>query len=407
MKSNNLLAWGSAQIFFILSVLVAVVFAILSNNIVKDLNLDASALGLLGGVFFVTYAFSQLVLGILLARVPAKYVLGPTALVAAAGTFVFAASHGLAAAVVARGLMGVGLGSTFVGVIYLVGRRYGTSFAFMSSLSQSLANVSAAGLAITSAFLPILVDFRFPFQLLGLLFVASAVLIFLFVNDSPPARTDGPGLSAALSTSVGNRQFWAAVVFYCGTFGTLLAFADLWNIQFQMNIFEHSVQQSAVMNAMIPLGVTVGGLLAGWWAGKVGVLLPSRVSTLIVVACYSALIVAQLPFVLAGAIMFLIGCGFGSSTLGLAVLHQHLPKSAVPLATSLVVTAACIFGGVIQPLISRAITAPHRAGELVALVRSSNPDFGTYQRGLIWLLASVCLALAAAFLFRPAPDKDP
>ena len=53
MKSNNLLAWGSAQIFFMLSVLVAVVFAILSKEIMQKLSLDASDLGLLGGVFFV------------------------------------------------------------------------------------------------------------------------------------------------------------------------------------------------------------------------------------------------------------------------------------------------------------------------------------------------------------------
>jgi sugar phosphate permease len=69
MKSNNMLAWGSAQIFFMLSVLVAVVFAILSNEIMQKLSLDASDLGLLGGVFFVTYAVSQLVLGILISRV--------------------------------------------------------------------------------------------------------------------------------------------------------------------------------------------------------------------------------------------------------------------------------------------------------------------------------------------------
>ncbi len=405
MKSNNLLAWGSAQIFFILSVLVAVVFAILSNNIVKDLSLNDSDLGLLGEVFFVTYAVSQLALGILIAKVPAKFVLGPTALVAAVGTYVFSVSHGLEAAVVARALMGLGLGSTFVGVIYLVGRRYGKSFALMSSVSQSVTNVCAAGLAIASAFLPILVDFRFPFQILAALFIVSAVLIFLFVDDMPDAKGGEASLKSAFLASVGSLQFWAAVVFYCGTFGTLLAFADLWNIQFQMNFFKHTVQQSAVMNSMIPLGVTVGGLAAGWWAGKVGILLPARVFILLVLACFCTLILVQLPFAMAGLMMFVVGCGFGSSTLGLALLRQHLPESAAPLATSLVVTAACIFGGVSQPLVGSAIAAPHRAGELIALINSANPDFGTYQRGLIWLVASVFLAVIATFVFRPAPAK--
>ena len=112
---------------------------------------------------------------------------------------------------------------------------------------------------------------------------------------------------------------------------------------------------------------------------------------------------AQVPFIAAGILMFLIGCGFGSSTLGLAVIHQHLPETAAPLATSLAVTAACLFGGIVQPLVGSAISAPHRASELLSLIHSENPDFGTYQRGLIWLLASVGCSAIASFFFRPAP----
>lgn len=110
MKSNNILAWGSAQLFFMLSVLVAVVFAILSSEIERQLGLDASDLGLLGGVFFVTYAVSQLALGILISRIPARWVLGPTAILTALGTFYFSLSEGLTAAIIARALMGLGLG---------------------------------------------------------------------------------------------------------------------------------------------------------------------------------------------------------------------------------------------------------------------------------------------------------
>lgn len=402
MKSSNILAWGSAQLFFILSVLVAVVFAILSNEIVQQLGLDASALGLLGGVFFVTYAVSQLALGILISRVPARWVLGPTAILAALGTFYFSVSDGLTAAIIARALMGLGLGSTFVGVIYLVGRRYGNNFAFMSALSQSLANLGSAALAILSAFLPILVDFRFPFQVLGALFLVSAVLIFRWVDDAPlEASGPAPSLGAAFKVSVSSGQFWAALVFYCGTFGTLLAFADLWNIQFQMNFFQHTVQQSAVMNAMIPLGVTLGGLAAGAWAGKAGFVLPARMFGLLVLLCFFILLLAPLSRLASGTLMFMIGWGFGSSTLGLAALQQHLPATAVPLATSLVVTASCLFGGIIQPLVGAAISAPHRSGQILNLIHAANPDFGTYQRGLIWLLASVVGAVIASFCFRP------
>ena len=407
MKPNRFLSWASAEIFFVFSVLVAVAFAILSNEIARSLKLTEADLGLLSGVFFITYAVSQLVLGILISRVPVRLVLGATALLSAAGTLAFSLSDGLTAALVGRAMMGVGLSSTFVGVIYLVGRGYGKNFAFMSSLSQSLVNVSAAALAITSAFYPILTDFRRPFQVLAGLFVLSAALVFALAGGQPPpsATASRPPLSVAFKAVMASGQFWAALVYYAGTFGTLLAFADLWNIQFQMNFFQHTVQQSAVMNSMIPLGVTVGGLAAGAWAVKSGFVWPARVFVLLVMVCFLVLLVLPLSSLTAGAVMFLIGCGFSGSTMGLTALQEHLPAYAAPLGTSLVVTGACIFGGLVQPLVGSAVGAPTRAGDLIALVMTTNPDFGTYQRGLLWLLASVLCAVVASFFFRAPPAR--
>ncbi|MGA2053153.1 MAG: MFS transporter [Opitutales bacterium] len=407
MKSNRFLSWAVGEVFFVFSVLEAVAFAILSDEIAGKLKLTESDLGLLSGVFFVTYAVSQLGFGILIGRVPARLVLGGTALLAAAGTFIFSLSDGLTAALIGRVMMGIGLSSTFVGVIYLVGRGYGKNFAFMSSLSQSLANMSAAGLAITSAFYPILADFRLPFEVLTGLFVLSAVLVFTLVGGQAPSATMEvkPPLSAAFKEALASGQFWAALVYYAGTFGTLLAFADLWDIQFQMNFFGHTVQQSAVMNSMIPLGVTVGGLAAGAWATKSGFVRPAQVFVLLVLGCFLTLLLFPLSLATAGALMFVIGCGFSSSTLGLTALQQHLSPQTTPLATSLVVTGACIFGGVVQPLVGAAIGAPVRSGELIALVQSANPDFGTYQRGIVWLLASVVFAVVASWFFRPAPVR--
>jgi len=115
---------------------------------------------------------------------------------------------------------------------------------------------------------------------------------------------------------------------------------------------------------------------------------------------FVVLLLVPLPIVAAGAMMFVIGCGFGSSTLGLAAVHQHLPATVAPLATSLVVTSACIFGGIVQPLVGAALSAPQRTGQLFALVHAANPDFATYQRGLLWLLGSALAALVASLFFR-------
>ncbi len=68
------------------------------------------------------------------------------------------------------------------------------------------------------------------------------------------------------------------------------------------------------------------------------------------------------------------GCGFGSATLGLAALQQYLPATAAPLATFLVATAACLFVGMVQPLVGAALGAPHRSGQILNLLQAANPE---------------------------------
>jgi MFS family permease len=405
MKSNRFLSWAPAELFFIFSEVLTSAFAILSGGIASQLKLTESDLGLLSGVFFITYAVGQLVLGILIARVPARLVLGFTALVSAAGAFVMSMSDGLIAALIGQAVLGIGVSSAFVGVIYLVSRGYGKNFAFMSSLSLSLANLSSAGLAISSAFLPLLADFRVSFQVSAILFVMSAVLVFAFVGSQSPLVSSeaNPPLSAAFKAVVSSGQFWAALVFYCGTYGTMMVYAYLWNIQFEVKFFLYTVQHSTLMNAMILLGFTFGGLAVGAWAVKSGFVLPARVFALVTLACFLILFLSPVPVVLAAALLFIIGCGFSSATLGLVALQEHLPAFAAPLATSLVATAAHLFAGAVQPLIGLAIAFPHPAGMILGLVHASTPGFGTFQHGLIWLLACVLSAVVASFCFRPGP----
>jgi OPA family sugar phosphate sensor protein UhpC-like MFS transporter len=404
-RPPRFLGWATTEVFFILSVLQAVLFAILAKNISQSLALDASQLGYLGGVFFSTYAIGQLVFGSLMGRISAHALLSGTALVSSVGILILASSEGLTTAIIARVLVGIGLSSSFVGVIHLLSRDYGDRFAFMSSLSQSLANVCASLMAMLSAAIPFLVDFRAPFRVVGVLLAISAVLMFLSVRKPAQSATisgRGPGLGTVLGMCLRSGQLWVALLFYSGLFGTLLAFANLWNIQFQLSYFGHSVEQAAFINAMIPLGVTVGSITAGLWADRAGFVMPSRVYAVLSLALFLTLFLVSLPASLVRGAMFFVGFGLSGSILALTAVQKHLPAEARSLGTALVVTAAYVIGGVIQPLVGATISAPRRATELLILVESNTPEFATYQRGLLWILGAVSLAVVASFFFKPA-----
>jgi len=400
-RPRRFLGWATVELFFILSVLHAVLFAILAGNITQSLDLDASQLGMLSGVFFVTYAIGQLVFGSLMGAVPVRVLLTATAAVSAAGTLLFAFSGGLTAALIARVLVGIGLSSTFVGVIHIVSRDYGERFAFMSSLSQSLSNVSASLMAMLSAAIPFLVDFRTPFCVTGVLLAVSAALMFFCLRaPEEPAvqQSRGARFGAVLAQCFRSGQLWAALFFYSGLFGTLLAFANLWNIQFQVRYFGHSIERSAVMNAMIPLGVTVGSIVAGLWADRVGFVLPARIFGMLSLVLFVTLLLVPLPAPLAGATMFFVGFGLSGSILALTAVQTHLPVEARPLGTAAVVTAAFGLGGLLQPLVGATLSAI----ELSGINGAAAPQFATYQGGLLWIVGAVALAFLASLFSKPA-----
>ena len=62
-----------------------------------------------------------------------------------------------------------------------------------------------------------------------------------------------------------------------------------------MEFFRHSTQQSALLNAMIPLGVTLGSIVAGAWAQARGdFVLPARAFGALGVAVFAVMFLLRL-----------------------------------------------------------------------------------------------------------------
>lgn len=382
-KSADFRAWGSAQLFFVLAVISATAFGMLAAPIQARLDIGAQQLGWLGAAFFATYAASQLAAGFLLPRMRPRWLLAPSALAAAASSLLLAHAESFGVAILARALCGLGLGASFVGMIYVLGRRFRGNFAFMSALGQSIANLAAAGLALGDFALSGLIVFPKAFVVLAAALAFAGACVFLFADDPPdPAAAGEAGPRAAIFSS---GQFWAATVFYCGTFGSLLAFADLWDIQFQANSFGHGAPEAAALNAMIPLGVTAGGLALGAWASRTSYVAPARLSAWVLVACLIALALAQLPALAAGTILFAAGCALGSSTLALAAIYATFPAPAAATASSLAVTAAYISGSLLQPLVGAAY---------------AGAEFAGYRRGMLVLVAAALGAATASHFLK-------
>ena len=81
------IVWGACDLYFIVSVMIAVLFGILSPDLQKQLHLDNAQLGLLGLVVFLSYGLAQLVAGSLMDS------WNPRLILAGSAGIVFTASH--------------------------------------------------------------------------------------------------------------------------------------------------------------------------------------------------------------------------------------------------------------------------------------------------------------------------
>ena len=400
-SAGALRSWAAAELFFTAGVAVAILFAVLSGTVAKSLGINQTQLGQLSGIFTLAYSVGQLFLGIVLTSRNIKALLGIGSALGAAGCFLLSSSTGYATAFAAQILLGIGFSGTFVGLIFLIGRDFSANFSFMSSLSQSVTNIAGAALSITAGLTPWLADFRLTFRVMAVALLGVAALQFLLVRgkSSEPSAAAAPvaPFLAALRLATSNLQFWWAAIYYAGLFGTMLAYANLWNIQFQINYFGNSPQQSAMMNAMIAIGITVGSIIAGMWAKKAGFLIPARVFALLSLAIFVLMALLPLPRWEATAFILAIGFGLAGSILALSVIYAHIPPAATAVATSLVVTASFVHGAILQTLIGNSLAhatpAASAAGTHVAM-------FTIYQHGMVWLLGSVVCSVIASFLFR-------
>jgi predicted MFS family arabinose efflux permease len=94
---------------YFLSYLYRTINAVLSPDLAADLHLDASALGLLTSVYFLTFAAFQLPLGILLDRFGPRRVEAVLLLFAAGGAVLFAIGHSATELLLGRALIGLGV----------------------------------------------------------------------------------------------------------------------------------------------------------------------------------------------------------------------------------------------------------------------------------------------------------
>lgn len=394
-----IVVWGVSTLYFIVSVMVAILFGVLAPDLQKQLHLNGSQLGLLGSVVFLSYGLAQLIAGNLMDSWSPKLTLGGSAIIASGGLFLLAAAEGFKMALAAQFLIGVGLSASYIGAIYLAGTWFPAErFPLVSAITQMSANLITGSLVLVMALSGALVSFRIIMKSLGIVTLFLGVLMFIIVRSAPASNAGSSGerrkrgFFPSVRALTRIPQFWYGTIYFSAGFGVLLAFSNLWNIPYQL-AYGHSLDTAAMMNAMLPLGGALGAIVSGWLADSLGrrsALAKFYICGMLVVA---AVLVYGPAFSLGIAVLLLVLLGFffGGTVLGFSLVGQYIPTVLQGTAFGLMATIAYLVGAFLQYLVGalqKATAIPHAMTTIFEFKLALTPLIVTLAIGVIcsrWL----------------------
>ena len=236
--------------------------AVIAPELMQELDITATGLGLLTSAYFLAFGLFQLPLGLLLDRFGPRRVEAVLLLVAALGAVVFAMGTSLQALAVGRALIGLGVSACLMASFKAFSQWFPSER--LPSLTATV--MVAGGLGALSASVPVtlalpLLGWRGVFWLVaGLLVLASAFLMTVPDHQSTAARETLGQQIRSLRSIYSNRMFWRFAPQGALVMGGFMAFQGLWAVPWLMEVNNATRADAAGVLFLMSLAMLAGFL---------------------------------------------------------------------------------------------------------------------------------------------------
>ena len=157
---------------------------VLSPNLMHDFNINPNNMGLLGGVFFLSFAIFQIPAGILIDKYGPRKVMSSVIIFAVLGSIIFALSNSFYILLIGRVLMGLGCSICLMGSLVLI-TRWTDSDQFSKLAGIILAVGGIGGLLATTplSYFSELFGWRLSFWLAAAVTFCVMILYYFILED--------------------------------------------------------------------------------------------------------------------------------------------------------------------------------------------------------------------------------
>ncbi|WP_342219875.1 MFS transporter [Rickettsiella endosymbiont of Miltochrista miniata] len=351
-----------ASCFYMYEFILQVSPAVMTNQLINDLGLNAITLGTMAAFYYYSYTPMQLPAGFLFDRFGPRRLLTVAVLTCAVGAFLFGATTNIATASAGRFMMGMGSAFSFIGTLVLISRWFPSRyFAFLTGLVELM---SCVGAIVGETPLTIAVGhwgWRQTIIILGVIGVILALLIWLVVRDSPEVVSKGHKFQPTSKKSIlqsfhqvaANSQTWFIALYSFMVWAPITAFAALWGVPFLVVAYGISTKAASTACTMIWLAIGIGCPLLGWWSDKVNLRgMPLKfAASLGIIGLIPVIYVPHLPLFWLYICLFLFGLAASGQSLAFGVVKDNNHSSVAGTAMGINNMATVAGGALFQPVI--------------------------------------------------------
>ncbi len=273
--------------------------SVVADDLVRDFQASAAVIGLMGSVYFYSYAVMQLPAGLLADSIGPRKTVTVFLLIAAIGSFLFGLATSIEIAFAGRVLVGFGVSMVFIPTMKILSRWFRKNeFASMAGIFNAVGGIGVLAGTWLLGLMATKIGWRLSFEVIGISTLVIVILAWLIVRDRPqdkgwPAIQELEGQTASSSAEpaiplmagmrqvLSTRSFWPVAIWFFFDCGIFFGFGGLWGGPYLMQVYGMSRTEAGAILSMIAWGMIIGSPLMGLVSDR---LLKSRKKPFIICA---------------------------------------------------------------------------------------------------------------------------
>lgn len=270
-------ALGLGCVFYFYEFLLQTSTGVMGPEWMRDFSVTAHTLGMVAAAYFVSYACTQILVGLLVDRYGPHIWLTIAAALCGVSSIVLSMAQDIFTVGLARFVIGFGSAFAVISTFKLAANWFShRRFALITGIVVTLGMLGAISAEAPLAHAIDAVGWRQCIFFLGIFGIVLSTAIFFFVRDCPQhaSRKKAPPARSSLREGIrhifSNRHIWLVAAYGGLMFCTTPTLCGLWGVPYLMQKYAISKTAAGGLVSLVFFGWVFGSPLAGWMSDKIG-----------------------------------------------------------------------------------------------------------------------------------------